>query len=154
MRCPAHTTKQSAPARRIGTFGVAVGAACAFSLGIADQVLTFRTRAWLSFAPPTWRMPLGQSQDDLQADPRGGASRFARACVRVGHNKLLPESLSEEWLLIEWPKGEAEPTNYWLSTLPAASAGSSILPNCAGVSSATTRSSSRRSGLVTMKAAD
>ena len=25
---------------------------------------------------------------------------------------------AEEWLLIEWPKGEAEPTKYWLSTLP------------------------------------
>src|SRR5262249_31786530 len=24
----------------------------------------------------------------------------------------------EEWLLIEWPPGEAEPTHYWLSTLP------------------------------------
>jgi hypothetical protein len=24
----------------------------------------------------------------------------------------------EEWLLIEWPEGEAEPTKYWLSTLP------------------------------------
>ena len=24
----------------------------------------------------------------------------------------------QEWLLIEWPKGEAEPTKYWLSTLP------------------------------------
>jgi hypothetical protein len=33
--------------------GLAVGAACAFSLGIAGQVLTFRTRAWLSFAPST-----------------------------------------------------------------------------------------------------
>jgi hypothetical protein len=29
------TTKQSASSRRIGTFGLAVGAACAFSLGIA-----------------------------------------------------------------------------------------------------------------------
>ena len=28
----------------------------------------------------------------------------------------------EEWLLIEWPTGEAEPTKYWLSTLPADSA--------------------------------
>ena len=26
---------------------------------------------------------------------------------------------AEEWLLIEWPKGEAEPTRYFLSTLPA-----------------------------------
>ena len=54
------TTRQSAPVWRVGTFGLAVVAACAFSLGIAGQVLTFRTRAWLSFAPPTCRMPLGQ----------------------------------------------------------------------------------------------
>jgi hypothetical protein len=39
------TTGQSAPLRRIGTFGLAVRAACAFSLAIAGQVLTFRTRA-------------------------------------------------------------------------------------------------------------
>ena len=39
------TTRQSAPLRRIGTFGLAVVTACAFSLGIAGQVLTFRTRA-------------------------------------------------------------------------------------------------------------
>jgi SRSO17 transposase len=31
---------------------------------------------------------------------------------------LVPESLSEEWLLIEWPEGEESPTKYWLSTLP------------------------------------
>ncbi|MBV8524646.1 MAG: transposase, partial [Acetobacteraceae bacterium] len=28
------------------------------------------------------------------------------------------EPRPEEWLLIEWPKGEAEPTKYWLSSLP------------------------------------
>src|SRR5207237_9688070 len=63
------TTEQSAPLRRIGTFGLAVGAACAFSLGIAGQVLTFRTRAWLSFAPSTCRMPLGQYQDIHRTAP-------------------------------------------------------------------------------------
>jgi SRSO17 transposase len=47
------------------------------------------------------------------------SSRFARLRVRVGHCHLLPELLSEETLLIEWPEGEAEPTKYWLSTLPA-----------------------------------
>ena len=46
------------------------------------------------------------------------SSRFARVRVRVGYNKLIPEKLSPEWLLIEWPEGEAEPTKYWLSTLP------------------------------------
>ncbi len=47
------------------------------------------------------------------------SSRFARVRVGVGHNKLDPEKLSREWLLIEWPEGEAEPTKYWLSTLPS-----------------------------------
>jgi len=46
------------------------------------------------------------------------SSRFARVRVRVGYNKLIPEKLSPEWLLIEWPEGEAEPTKYWLATLP------------------------------------
>jgi SRSO17 transposase len=45
-------------------------------------------------------------------------SRFARVRVRVGHGQLLPELLAEEWLLIEWPEDETEPTRYWLSTLP------------------------------------
>ena len=40
-----------------------------FPLGIAGQVLTFHTRARLSFAPPTCRMPLGQSQCIPQAYP-------------------------------------------------------------------------------------
>jgi SRSO17 transposase len=47
------------------------------------------------------------------------SSRFARVRVCVGHNKLDPAQLVEEWLLIEWPEGETEPTKYWLSTLPA-----------------------------------
>jgi SRSO17 transposase len=47
------------------------------------------------------------------------SSRFARVRVRIGHSQLLPELLSQEWLLIEWPEGDAEPTKYWLSTLPA-----------------------------------
>ena len=47
------------------------------------------------------------------------SSRFARVRVGVGHNQLIPELLLQEWLLIEWPEGEAEPTKYWLSTLPA-----------------------------------
>jgi SRSO17 transposase len=47
------------------------------------------------------------------------SSRFARVRVRVAHSQLLPELLAEEWLLIEWPEGETEPTKYWLSTLPA-----------------------------------
>lgn len=47
------------------------------------------------------------------------SSRFARVRVSVGHNRLDPKTLSQEWLLIEWPEGEVEPTKYWLSTMPA-----------------------------------
>ena len=46
-------------------------------------------------------------------------SRFARQRVRAAHrDTLLRAPRPEEWLLIEWPEGEAEPTKYWLSTLP------------------------------------
>ena len=47
------------------------------------------------------------------------SSRFARVHVRVAHRDYsLTDSRPEEWLLIEWAKGENEPTKYWLSTLP------------------------------------
>jgi SRSO17 transposase len=46
------------------------------------------------------------------------SSRFARVRVRAGYHKLIPEKLQPEWLLVEWPEGEAEPTKYWLATLP------------------------------------
>lgn len=46
-------------------------------------------------------------------------SRFALLRVRPAHrDEKRTEPRPEEWLLIEWPKGEAEPTKYWLSTLP------------------------------------
>jgi SRSO17 transposase len=47
------------------------------------------------------------------------SSRFARVRVRVGSNGAIPGQVAEEWLLIEWPEDEDEPTKYWLSTLPA-----------------------------------
>ena len=43
-------------------------------------------------------------------------SRFARVRVRAAH---ADRPRAEEWLLIEWPKGEAEPTRYFLSNLAA-----------------------------------
>src|ERR1700726_3576133 len=56
------------------------------SLSIAGQVLTFHTRARLSFAPPTCRMPLGQSQCIPQADPgRRVNPRFWHRLIRFRH---------------------------------------------------------------------
>ncbi|HEY0760165.1 MAG TPA: IS701 family transposase [Acidisarcina sp.] len=70
-----------------------------------EVALGLPKRAWRTV---TWREG---SADQL-------SSRFARVRVRVGYNKLIPEKLSPEWLLIEWPEGEKEPTKYCLSTLP------------------------------------
>jgi SRSO17 transposase len=47
-------------------------------------------------------------------------SRFAAVRVRPAHrdyHRATPRP--EEWCLIEWPADEAEPTKYFLSTLPA-----------------------------------
>jgi SRSO17 transposase len=43
-------------------------------------------------------------------------SRFARWRVRPVTRAEQP---ADEWLMIEWPADEDEPTKYWLSTLPA-----------------------------------
>jgi SRSO17 transposase len=58
----------------------------------------------------TWRQGTKQSL----------RSRFAALRIRPAHRDYWrSEPRPEEWLLIEWPPGEAEPTKYWLSTLPA-----------------------------------
>ena len=45
-------------------------------------------------------------------------SRFAAVRIRPAHRDYWKsEPHAEQWLLIEWPRGEAEPTKYWLSTM-------------------------------------
>ena len=45
-------------------------------------------------------------------------SRFAAVRVRPAHRDFeRSEPYPEQWLLMEWPAREAEPTKYWLSTL-------------------------------------
>jgi SRSO17 transposase len=47
-------------------------------------------------------------------------SRFARVRVRPAHrDQQLTEPRPEEWLLVEWPEGESEPSKYWLATVGA-----------------------------------
>ena len=62
-----------------------------------------------SFKEITWR----------EGTKRPLRSRFAAVRVRPAHRDYeKAEPHAEEWLLIEWPRGEAEPTKYWISTLP------------------------------------
>jgi SRSO17 transposase len=54
-----------------------------------------------------------------QGTDRKLKSRFAAVRVRPAHrDDGKAERAPEEWLVMEWPKGEAEPAKYWLSTLP------------------------------------
>lgn len=47
-------------------------------------------------------------------------SRFCALRVRPAHRDYWrAEARAEEWLLVEWPAGQKEPTKYFLSTLPA-----------------------------------
>jgi SRSO17 transposase len=63
-----------------------------------------------AWQPVTWRQGVKQKL----------RSRFAAVRVRPAHRDYWrAEAHAQEWLLVEWPKGEAEPTKYWLSTLPA-----------------------------------
>jgi SRSO17 transposase len=68
----------------------------------------------LGLPPDAWRKITWR-----QGSAERLSSRFARVRVVVGYNGLVPKSARKEWLLIEWPEGEDEPTRYWLSTLPA-----------------------------------
>jgi SRSO17 transposase len=73
---------------------------------VKDLAFSLPAKAWRTI---TWRegsnVPL--------------KSRFARLRIRIAHRDFnRSEPWPEEWLLIEWPKGEEEPTKYWLSTLP------------------------------------
>ena len=85
------------------------------------------------------------------------SSRFARVRVCPAHRDYnLTAPRPEEWLLIEWPQWEPEPTKYWLSppfrkrqALPR----SSIRRSCAGASSAIISISNRRSASGITKAA-
>jgi len=75
-------------------------------LSVKALALSLPTAAWQTI---TWREG---SADWL-------TSRFARQRVRPAHRDTkLTEPRPEEWLLIEWPQGETEPTKYWFATLP------------------------------------
>ena len=66
-----------------------------------------------AFRTVTWR----------EGSRKGLTSRFAAVRVRPAHRDTLrSEPWPEEWLLVEWPKGAAEPAKYWLSNLPPRSA--------------------------------
>jgi SRSO17 transposase len=74
---------------------------------VKELALSLSAEAWKNIS---WRQGVSKKLN----------SRFAALPVRPAHRDYWrAEPYPEEWLLIEWPKDENEPTKYWLSTLPA-----------------------------------
>ena len=73
-----------------------------------DLALGLPTHAWRTV---TWR----------EGTNGRLTSRFARVRVRTSPIRRAKDR-TQETLLIEWPKGEAAPSQYWLSTLPESTA--------------------------------
>lgn len=73
-------------------------------VSVEDVARGLPAEAWCSL---TWRAG--------SAEPLSG--RFARVRVVSAHRHRDRPDRAAEWLLIEWPAGQAEPTRYWLSTL-------------------------------------
>jgi len=78
------------------------------AIGVRD--LAFKLRKKGKFQRCTWR---AGSQDNLTAD---FAMRRVSVCGEQGRELKERPSV---WLLIEWRDGEAEPANYFFSSLPA-----------------------------------
>jgi SRSO17 transposase len=74
---------------------------------VRELALTLPSDAWKTVV---WR----------QGVKKKLASRFAAVRVRCAHRDYWRAGpYAEEWLLVEWPRAEGEPTKYWFSTLPA-----------------------------------
>jgi SRSO17 transposase len=84
----------------------------------AAPALTLKSFA-LSLPQDAW-----QEHSWRQGTKRVLHSRFALSRVRPTagccnrKSEIVYAIPEEEWLLMEWPEGEAEPTGYWLSTMP------------------------------------
>ena len=75
-------------------------------VSVRELAISLSASAWKQV---TWR----------EGTKRKLQSRFAALRVRPAHRDYWrTEPHPEEWLLLEWPAGESEPTKYWLSTLP------------------------------------
>jgi SRSO17 transposase len=75
------------------------------TISVKDLALGLRAKAWRTIK---WR----------EGTNEWLSSRFARVRVHIASSHERPGKPAKEWLLIEWPENEDEPTKYWLSTLP------------------------------------
>jgi SRSO17 transposase len=58
-------------------------------------------------------------RDGPEGEPVGSRFGFVRVRAANRSEERTPWPPREEWLIVEWPEGEEEPTDCWLSNLPA-----------------------------------
>jgi SRSO17 transposase len=75
------------------------------AISVKEVALGLRAKAWRTIK---WR----------EGTNEWLSSRFARVRICVASRHERHAKPAKEWLLIEWPEGDDEPTKYWLSTLP------------------------------------
>jgi len=57
------------------------------------------------------------------------SSRFAAVRIRAAHHS---PPHNEQWMLIEWPRGDPQPRHYWFSTLPVNTPIRTLVANAQG----------------------
>jgi len=82
---------------------------------VREEKMQILSAQELALALPPWAWKSASWRQGI----RGAfSSLFAAVRVRCAYRKNRnATSQAEEWLLIDWPRGEAQPTRYWLSTL-------------------------------------
>jgi SRSO17 transposase len=81
----------------------------------ADREHTSVKQLACSLPAEAWHTVTYRDRDDQPVHSRFAFERVIAACPVTEH-RLAPR---EEWLIIEWPGGKDEPTDYWLANLPA-----------------------------------
>lgn len=71
-----------------------------------------------------WRYPIASTTTKLQ-----GLARIQHASRS---SRWPPAEAVAEWLLVEWPKSEPAPSDYWLSNIPPETARQSLVPHPEG----------------------
>ena len=102
--------------------GVDTGLDLAHQLKAKVTIVT-ASEPWLAAvgdAAPAFSFPVAEYDKAAAENAQGILAAAAAAAKQKGVACETVHALGfpEEWLLIEWPKGEKEPTKYWLSTLP------------------------------------
>jgi len=85
----------------------------------ADHTPVFAKKLATGLAEEAWRTVSWRTVSWREGSNETLSSRFAAVRIRPASRdwkRSTPHPC--EWLLIEWPEGEKEPTKYWLSTLP------------------------------------